>query len=33
MPEAREAYQRALATNTLAQDLRAFVERKLGQLK
>jgi MSHA biogenesis protein MshN len=33
LPEAREAYQRALATNTLAADLRAFVERKLGQLK
>jgi MSHA biogenesis protein MshN len=33
IPEAREAYQRALATSTLASDLRAFVERKLGQLK
>jgi MSHA biogenesis protein MshN len=33
IPEAREAYQRALATSTLAPDLRAFVERKLGQLK
>jgi MSHA biogenesis protein MshN len=33
LPEAREAYQRALATNTLGADLRAFVERKLGQLK
>ena len=33
LPEAREAYQRALATNTLAPDLRAFVERKLVQLK
>jgi len=33
LPEAREAYQRALATNTLAPDLRAFVDRKLAQLK
>ncbi|MEK7752200.1 MAG: tetratricopeptide repeat protein [Acidobacteriota bacterium] len=33
LPEARDAYQRALATNTLGPDLRAFVERKLGQLK
>ncbi len=33
LPEAREAYQRALATNTLGLDLRAFVERKLKQLK
>jgi len=33
LPEAREAYQRALGTTTLAPDLRAFVERKLGQLK
>jgi MSHA biogenesis protein MshN len=33
LPEAREAYQRALATNTLAPDLRTFVERKLRQLK
>jgi MSHA biogenesis protein MshN len=33
LPEARDAYQRALATNTLGTDLRAFVERKLGQLK
>jgi MSHA biogenesis protein MshN len=33
LPEAREAYQRALATNTLGPDLRAFIERKLGQLK
>jgi len=32
-PEAREAYQRALATNTLAPDVRAFVDRKLAQLK
>lgn len=33
LPEAREAYQRALATNTLARDLQGFVERKLGQLR
>jgi MSHA biogenesis protein MshN len=33
LPEAREAYQRALATNTLAADLRAYVERKLGQFQ
>ncbi len=33
LPEAREAYQRALATNTLGRDLQAFVERKLGQLR
>jgi MSHA biogenesis protein MshN len=33
LPEAREAYQRALATSALAPDLRAFVERKLAQLK
>jgi len=33
LPEAREAYQRALATNTLSQDLQSFVGRKLGQLK
>ncbi|MGH8675038.1 MAG: tetratricopeptide repeat protein [Burkholderiales bacterium] len=33
VPEAREAYQRALASGTLGEDLRAFVERKLAQLK
>jgi len=33
VPEAREAYGRALATRTLGQDLQAFVERKLGQLQ
>jgi MSHA biogenesis protein MshN len=33
LPEALEAYKRALATNTLGRDLQGFVERKLGQLK
>jgi len=33
VPEARDAYSRALATRTLGQDLQAFVERKLGQLQ
>ena len=33
LPEAREAYRRALATGTLSPDLRAFVERKLAQLQ
>ncbi len=34
LPEAREAYQRALATATLAPpELRTFVERKLAQLR
>jgi MSHA biogenesis protein MshN len=31
--EARDAYARALATNTLGPDLQAFVERKLSQLR
>jgi MSHA biogenesis protein MshN len=33
LPEALEAYKRALATNALGRDLQGFVERKLGQLK
>ena len=33
LPEALEVYKRALATNTLGTALRAFVERKLAQLK
>ncbi len=33
VPEAREAYQRALATGALGPDLRTFVERKLAQLR
>ena len=33
VPEARDAYSRALATRTLGQDLQAFVERKLAQLQ
>ncbi|MBI2752911.1 MAG: tetratricopeptide repeat protein [Betaproteobacteria bacterium] len=33
VPEARDAYSRALATKTLGPDLQAFVERKLGQLQ
>ena len=31
--EAREAYQRALTTSSLAAEQRTFVERKLGQMK
>ena len=32
VPEARDAYTRALATNTLSPELRDFVERRLKQL-
>ena len=33
VPEARDAYSRALATTTLGRELQAFVERKLAQLR
>jgi MSHA biogenesis protein MshN len=33
IPEAVDAYKRALATNALGPDLQGFVERKLAQLK
>ena len=33
LPEAREAYQRALSTGALGPELQAFVERKIAQLK
>jgi MSHA biogenesis protein MshN len=33
LPEAREAYQRALSTSSLVSEQRTFVERKLEQLK
>ena len=33
IPEARDAFRRALDTNTLGRDLQSFVERKLRQLQ